>query len=84
MIDFNQLSKPQLRVFEQVAVGNDIGHPPRTLESLKDSGYLQSELQYLSGWLPVAVCKYSVPIPVHIAWCQWCSERLKGEDDDLE
>jgi hypothetical protein len=81
---FGDLTKSQLRVFEQIAIGQDAGHSPQTLANLEERGYLQSELQYLSGWPPVAVCKYSVPLPVHIAWCQWCSERLKGKDNDLE
>lgn len=81
MMSFSELTKTQLLVFEQVAIGKDFGHSPRMLKILERRGYLQSELQYLSGFPPVAVCKYSVTISVHIQWCQWCSEQLKDEEN---
>jgi hypothetical protein len=84
MMVFSELTKAQLRVFEQIATGSDTGHPQRTLDSLEARSYIQSEFQQLVGFPPVAVRKYSVPIPVHIEWCQWCSEQLKGKENDLE
>lgn len=80
MIAFTELTKRQLGVFEQIATGNDKGHPQRTLDSLERRGYIGSELQYLSGFPPVAVCRYYVPIPVHMEWCKWCAERLEKEE----
>ena len=81
MINFDRLSKRQIHVLEQIATNNDGGHPQRTLDSLEAKGYIVGQLQYLSGFPPVAVIRYSVPIPVHIAWCQWCAEQ-QTEDED--
>lgn len=77
MIAFTELTKRQLEVFEQIATGNDTGHPRITLDSLERRGYIESEFQQLRGFPPVAVCKYSVPIPVHMQWCAWCAEKLE-------
>jgi hypothetical protein len=79
-MNFSELTKAELGAFELLAIGQASHASPRTLKSLEKRGYLDSESQYLSGYPPVAVCKYSVPISVHIAWCQWCEKRLKGED----
>lgn len=81
MIDFAKLSKRQLKVLEQLATGNDSGHPQKTLESLEKKDYIVGQLQYLSGFPPVAVIRYSVPIPVHIAWCQWCAEQQTEKEE---
>lgn len=83
-IDFTKLTSKQLAVFEQVAVNNDSGHPQKTLGILIRKGYIVGRLQYLEGFPPTAVICYSVPIPVHIAWCQWCAEQqVEEEDNDL-
>lgn len=79
-IDFTKLTPAQLQVFEQVATGHPYGHPARTLESLEKKGYLQSHPERLSGNPPVAITRYSVPIPVHIAWCQWCAETAVEDE----
>lgn len=83
-IDFTKLTPQQLRVFEQVAIGYPYGHPVRTLESLEKKGYLRSHLEQLRGYPPVAVTRYSVPIPVHIAWCRWCAEVIEKESEEVE
>ena len=78
-IDFAKLTPQQLRVFEQIAVGHGLGHPQRTVDSLKKRGYIQGHVVALNG--AIAVTSYSVPIPVHIAWCQWCAEQQTNEDE---
>lgn len=82
MIDFTKLSKRQLQVFEQISVNNDSGHPQKTLDSLEKNDYIVGQLQYLSSFPPVAVIRYSVPIPVQIAWCQWCAEQQAEKKDE--
>lgn len=79
-IDFTKLTKKQLEVFEQIAIGRDTGHNDRTLESLVNKGYITCTPKQLPGWPPVKINTYSVSIPIHMAWCQWCSTRLDKEN----
>lgn len=82
MINFDKLSNRQLAVFEQIATNNDSGHPPSTLNALERLGYIQGSLEQLRGFPPVSVVRYSVPVSVHIAWCQWCAKQQaeKGKE----
>lgn len=80
-IDFAKLSPRQLHVFEQIAIGYGLGHPQRTVDSLKKNGYIKGNVVSLNG--ATAITCYSVPIPVHIAWCQWCAETAtEGKNGD--
>lgn len=79
-IDFTKLSPKQLEVFEAIAIGHGYGHPERTLHSLWKKGYIERHRHMLDsarGQIPVQIYRYSVPIPIHIAWCQWCAEKLE-------
>ena len=74
MKNFRNLTNAQSDVFEQIAVGNDGGHNPKVLDRLEKMGLLISKSQILSGYPPVMIKRYEVPIDIHIEWCQWCSE----------
>lgn len=78
---FTELTKRQLGVFEQIATNNDSGHPQKTLDSLERRGYISSEMEQLSGFPPVQIRRYYVPIPVHIEWCQWCAKQQAKKDE---
>jgi hypothetical protein len=32
------------------------------------------DLATLPGAIPVTITEYEVPLPVHAAWCAWCSD----------
>ena len=76
MKNFRNLTNAQSDVFEQIAVGNDNdgGHNPKVLDRLEKMGLLTSKSQILSGFPPVTIKRYEVPIDIHMEWCQWCSE----------
>lgn len=80
MMDFNKLTKAQRRVLGLIAINQDEGHHPRTLEALLKKGLIRRTAQILPGPLPVRVYIYYVPIHVHIAWCQWCCDHPDEED----
>ena len=72
---FKNLTVAQERVFEQVAVGNDAGHNPKTLEALVSLGLLQQRGQLLSHGgvhrIPSSDCI------VHTSWGLWRVLRLQ-------
>lgn len=78
---FANLSPAQERVFEQIAINLDGGHHPATLKALERKGMIESyrEAQPTGhGRLFCFVTRYLVPLPVHIRWCEWCSEQPDG------
>lgn len=82
---FRGLTPYQLEVLGHIAVGCDLGHYPKTLAILEQRGLLVSGSETLPGPLPVTVKRYEMPIVVHMAWCEWCSERVQaGEIPDGE
>lgn len=72
---FAGLTQRQFDVFGQITIGKDLGHHPKTLEALEKRGLIKRYWETLPGWPPVKVASFSVPIDVHAAWCQWCSEQ---------
>ena len=70
----------QRRVFEQIAIAQDVGHHPATLAVLERKGLITSKTENgRQGSLPVTIKRYHVPLPLHMQWCAWCSENV---DDD--
>lgn len=85
--DIAKLTKAQQDVLGNIAIGLDGYHPARVIKALLAKGLIEPEEQrgYGSGnspidRIPITVTRYSVPLPVHIAWAQWCSEQ--GEEKD--
>jgi hypothetical protein len=76
--NFAGLTDKQAAVFEQIAVSNDAGHNPRTLESLERKGFIE---RYGVNDGAFTIFHYFVPIPIHMEWCQWCTDTL-GEEDE--
>jgi hypothetical protein len=73
MTNFENLTKSQLSVFEQICINDDAAHNQRTLDSLVRRGLIE---EYDERQDVIFVIKrYRVPIPVHMAWCEWASEQ---------
>lgn len=73
MKNFLNMTKTQLRVFEQIAINNDLGHNPRTVHSLHKRGYIESYRQPFTDQLGTSyITRYKVPLSIHIDWCEWC------------
>lgn len=68
------LSEKQRHVLGMIAINEDQGHPPTTIHSLVKKQLIQAFKEQGKTF-------YAVPIPVHIAWCEWCSDNYKEEDD---
>lgn len=78
--DFDTLTEVQLKVFGQISINFDKGHDARTLKALLTKGLIEEREEKLYGHPPVTVKRYVVPTPVHMAWCEWCSENTEDED----
>lgn len=76
------LSTKQRSVFDQLCAGNDAYHHPRTLKVLVDKGLATELLQPDSRISFLMIKRYSVPIVVHMAWAELCSEELGGDSAD--
>ncbi len=81
---FDNLPAKQAAAFEQIATGNDRGHHPATLRALVNKGYISEWAQTIGrdGFGDITVMRYEVPIPVHIRWCEWCSENYADDEID--
>jgi len=78
--DFSGLTVAQqnLILFQGWGVGSDRPQPSkRTVKKLIDRGLMVEEIVLAGG---VRVSQYYVPICVHIAWCQYCSDQVGDEE----
>jgi hypothetical protein len=80
---FDRLTKPQTEVLANVAFGGKGGGcNSRTLESLERKGLIGGIEDESPGPLGVfRFRRWDMPMPVHIAFCAWCSEI--SEDDGV-
>jgi hypothetical protein len=77
-----KLSKNQLHVFGLITIGQDGGHHPKTLEALLNKNLIASEEVTLADRFGKFIyTRYYVPLPIHYAWCEWCAENYKPEDE---
>lgn len=84
--DFDGLTRRQQEVLGEIAIGFDGGHHPRVLKALLDKGLIETCEQNIYGIsrtpidrLAVKVTHYELPLPVHYAWAQWCSTKVKDK-----
>lgn len=66
-------------VFEHIAIGNDGGHHPVTLNALVAA---KSINRYWQKHGRLNIKRYCVPLNVHMQWCEWCDENVT--DDEIE
>jgi predicted transcriptional regulator len=74
------LTPHRREVLSLIAIGQDTGHNPRTLAALEHLGLICASKQELHGRPPVVVTRWSLPLPVHVAWAQWCEDHADEED----
>lgn len=68
------LSKYQRDTFEQIAIGNDSFIRTETAKILMGKGLIE-RISMRRGIF--SVYRYQVPIPIHMAWCEWCRQNVK-------
>lgn len=78
---FLGLTKALADTFEQIAVGNDVGHPPAMIQALLKKKLIEETEEQVAGMLRaggsgfITRKRYFVPIPIHAEWCKWCAEQ---------
>ena len=76
------LTKAQRRAFEAIA----INIPPRasrvTLDALVSKGVIEVHKRTVGHdcFGGIVIDDYSVPLPVHMQWCQWCDENISDAE----
>jgi hypothetical protein len=78
MPDFDRLSERQIEALSAVAFGGEgASFHPRTLESLVRLGLIEpvqmAERSAEFGGGTFLWTTYTMSLPVHIAFCEWCS-----------
>lgn len=83
----DKLSEKQRHVLGMIAINEDTGHPPATIRALIKKGLIDSFEEEIFGRgnspidrIPLVVTRYYVPLPIHIIWCEWCSQNISEED----
>jgi hypothetical protein len=72
-------SKRQHEAFERIAMGDDTYLHPATIGALVNAGLVEMRWEK-DG--PYSVGRYHIATPVHMQWCQWCSENVKDEETE--
>lgn len=69
----------QREAFEAIATGNALPSAhKKTLERLEKCGLIVRLADKVLGrdrFGTVSIPQFEVPIPIHMQWCQWCSEQ---------
>lgn len=76
--DFSGLTPAQqeLLTFQGWEPGTRMRQPrPQTVRKLLERGLVVERPMQFMG---VAIKAYDVPIPIHMAWCAWCSEQERA------
>jgi hypothetical protein len=74
------LTRAQRDVFEQIAIGQTPYARPETIKVLLDKELIVRIADRVVGrdrFGIISVPDYEVPIPVHMAWCYWCSQNYE-------
>ncbi len=81
------LSQNVRAVFEQIAINDDIGHPPRAIRALMERGLIIVAGRREIGrdrFGKITIPIYVVPLSVHMQWCDWCAENVKEPIETIQ
>jgi hypothetical protein len=74
----NGMTKAQRATFERIAISQPPYAGERTLTALLARGVVErvhrESRDPISGFT-FSWWEYHVPLPVHMQWCEWCSEQ---------
>jgi hypothetical protein len=75
--DFSKLTESQQTLLTFQGWSSDSGWPQpsrRTVKKLIDRGLvIEHSVTWVRGNMAMLISEYEVPIPVHAAWCAYCS-----------
>lgn len=71
------MTKPQIDAFERIAIGQDAPIHPKSAGALLARGLIIGQKVTIGrdAFGPIEIMRYHVPLPIHVQWCEWCSEQ---------
>lgn len=72
------MTPAQRRDFELIAINERPRGGYVTLKALKAKGLIEEDEPRIVGrdrFGDIKIPQWSVPLPVHMQWCKWCSEQ---------
>lgn len=76
VLDFDRLTDRQREVLSLIAVNQDGGHHSRVLKYLLAKKLIEEVVQEEKDRMGTfRIRRYVVPLPIHIAWCEYCSQK---------
>jgi hypothetical protein len=80
---FMGLTPKQTEVLGHIAMNNDRGHHPATLTALLNRCLIERhEVRAPNERLPFYDVHYTVPLGVHMAYCQWCDDNFNEDGSE--
>lgn len=79
---FDTLTEKERKVLGLIAINQDGGHSPVILIKLLKLGLIESHRDpFLTRRFGLRnVNRYRMPMPIHLNWCEWCSENITEEE----
>ena len=77
------LTKGQRHSFEAIATGQQPEMRDSVRNALLAHGLIRLEgSRYVGQFagVPIMAPVYGVPTPIHMQWCDWCSENVSSEE----
>lgn len=75
------MTKAQRAAFEQITINERPTASHKTLLALRNAGLIdyRDKVVGRDALGLITVPEWFVPLPVHIQWCEWCSENVSDE-----
>jgi hypothetical protein len=67
------MTRAEIAAFDAIAINRSPRCCKRTLEALLSRGVIEKSAEKTLSDV------YFVPLPLHIQWCEWASERYHGK-----
>lgn len=79
--NFDKLTEKQREVLGAIAINQDGGHNRNTLRSLVKLELIEEVAEpEIHNGMRFVIIRYTMPLPVHIRWCEWCSKNVDISD----
>lgn len=72
------MSRAQVRAFERIAINSPPNAKPETIKYLLARGKIERSPDKIFGrddFGTISIPQFHVPLPLHMQWCEWCSEQ---------
>lgn len=79
-----KLTKREKALFEQLCIGNDDNiHIPTVKNLIKKGLVNQGNKRFVEMKNPIDAIVYTIPLHIHMEWCDWCYINFDDEGNEL-